>query len=114
MKDGKGVVDSDARLVIWTTTPWTLPANLAISAHPDFVYGEYDTNLGKLVFLAEFAEKLKEELGLKYCNLIKMIKGCDLEFVVCKHPFYDRDSLVIVGCFAKQSRVVQGMAALQT
>ena len=37
VKDGKGVVDSDARLVIWTTTPWTLPANLAISAHPDFV-----------------------------------------------------------------------------
>ena len=97
VKDGKGVVDNDARLVIWTTTPWTLPANLAISAHPDFEYGEYDTNLGKLVFLAEFAEKLKEELGLEYCNLIKLIKGSDLEFVVCKHPFYDRDSLVIVG-----------------
>ena len=97
VKDGKGVVDQDARLVIWTTTPWTLPANLAISAHPDFIYGEYDTNIGKLVFLEEFKDKLAQELGLEKCELIKRMKGQDLEFVVCKHPFYDRDSLVIVG-----------------
>ena len=97
VRDGKGVVDNDARLIIWTTTPWTLPANLAISAHPDFVYGEYETNRGKLVFLQEFAEKLTEELSLGDIKLLKTIKGSDLEFVVCKHPFYDRDSLVIVG-----------------
>ncbi|MBO7615377.1 MAG: isoleucine--tRNA ligase [Bacilli bacterium] len=98
VKDGKGVVSSDARLVIWTTTPWTLPANLAISAHPDFVYGEYQTsNKGKLVFLQEFKDKLTEELDLGEVTLLKTIKGSDLEFVVCKHPFLDRDSLVIVG-----------------
>ena len=97
VRDGKGVVDNDSRLVIWTTTPWTLPANLAISAHPDFVYGEYETNRGKLVFLKEFEEKLTEELSLREVKLLKTIKGSDLEFVVCKHPFYDRDSLVIVG-----------------
>ncbi len=97
VKDGKGVVDQDARLVIWTTTPWTLPANLAISAHPDFVYGEYQTNKGKLVFLQEFKDKLAEELELGEVKLLKTIKGSELEFVVCKHPFYDRDSLVIVG-----------------
>ena len=97
VKDGKGVVSQDARLVIWTTTPWTLPANLAISAHPDFVYGEYQTNKGKLVFLQEFKDKLTEELELGEVTLLKTMKGQDLEFVVCKHPFYDRDSLVIVG-----------------
>ena len=97
VKDGKGAVDNDARLVIWTTTPWTLPANLAISAHPDFVYGEYQTNKGKLIFLQEFAERLSEELELGEVKLLKTIKGQDLEFVVCHHPFYDRDSLVIVG-----------------
>ena len=97
VRDGKSVVDNDARFVIWTTTPWTLPANLAISAHPDFVYGEYMTNKGKLVFLQEFLEKLTEELDLGEVKLLKTIKGSDLEFVVCKHPFYDRDSLVIVG-----------------
>ena len=97
VRDGKGVVDNDARFVIWTTTPWTLPANLAISAHPDFVYGEYETSKGKLVFLQEFKDKLSEELELGEVKLLKTIKGQDLEFVVCKHPFYDRDSLVIVG-----------------
>ena len=98
VKDGKGVIDNDARLVIWTTTPWTLPANLAISAHPDFIYGEYQTsNRGKLVFLKEFEEALTKELELEDVKLLKEMKGSDLELVVCKHPFYDRDSLVIVG-----------------
>ena len=97
VKDGKGVVSQDARLVIWTTTPWTLPANLAISAHPDFVYGEYQTNKGKLVFLKEFEKQLSEELELGEVKCLKTFKGSELEYVVCKHPFYDRDSLVIVG-----------------
>ena len=97
VKDGKGVVDNDASLVIWTTTPWTLPANLAISAHPDFIYGEYQTNKGKLVFLQEFLENLTKELELEDVKLLKTIKGSELDLVVCKHPFYDRDSLVING-----------------
>ena len=97
VKDGKGVVDNDARFIIWTTTPWTLPANLAISVHPDFIYGEYQTSKGKLVFLKEFAERLKEELELGEITLLKEMKGRDLEYVVCHHPFYDRDSLVLVG-----------------
>ena len=98
VKDGKGVISNDARLVIWTTTPWTLPANLAISAHPDFIYGEYQTsNRGKLVFLKEFEEALTKELGLEDVKLLKEFKGSDIDLVVCKHPFYDRDSLVING-----------------
>lgn len=97
VRDGKGVVSNDSRLVIWTTTPWTLPANLAISAHPDFIYGEYETNKGKLVFLKEFADKLTKELDLGDIKLLKEFKGSALEGVICKHPFYDRDSLVLVG-----------------
>ena len=98
VKDGKGVVSNDARLVIWTTTPWTLPANLAISAHPDFIYGEYQTsNRGKLVFLKEFEEALTKELELEDVKLLKEFRGSELDLVVCKHPFYDRDSLVING-----------------
>ncbi|NLB49141.1 MAG: isoleucine--tRNA ligase, partial [Erysipelotrichia bacterium] len=97
VKDGKGIISNDARLIIWTTTPWTLPANLAISVHPDFVYGEYETKAGKLVFLKEFAEKLAAELDLGAPKLLKSFKGQDLEFVTCDHPFYERESLVIVG-----------------
>ena len=97
VKDGKGIIDNDASLVIWTTTPWTLPANLAISAHPDFIYGEYQTSKGKLVFLKEFEDKLKEELGLEDVKLLKSFKGSQIDGVICKHPFYERDSLVING-----------------
>ena len=97
VRDGKGVVPNGSKAVIWTTTPWTLPANLAISVHPRFVYGLYHTNKGDLILLEEFKDHLVEELGLTTCELIKSFKGQDLEGVLTKHPFYDRDSIIIVG-----------------
>lgn len=97
VRDGKGVVPNGAKAVIWTTTPWTLPANLAISVHPRFIYGLYHTEKGDLILLQEFANKLKEELGLETFEEIKTFKGQELEFVKTKHPFYDRDSIIIVG-----------------
>ncbi|MCQ2793069.1 MAG: isoleucine--tRNA ligase [Bacilli bacterium] len=97
VKDGKGVVPAGSRAVIWTTTPWTLPANLAISVHPRFEYGLYKTNLGNLILLKEFEERLTTELGLTQCELLKTFKGQDLEGVKTSHPFYDRESVILVG-----------------
>ena len=97
VKDGKNILDKDTKVLIWTTTPWTLPANLAVCANPEFEYGVYDTSSGKLVFLQELSSTLSAELGLTKCDLIKTIKGKDLEGIVLKHPFYDRDSLLILG-----------------
>ncbi|MDY2727892.1 MAG: isoleucine--tRNA ligase [Candidatus Onthovivens sp.] len=97
VKDGKNIVPSDTRFVIWTTTPWTLPANLAVCAHPDFIYGLYDTNFGKLVFLTDLKDSLSTTLNLEKCDLIKEFKGSELEGIVLSHPFYDKDSLVING-----------------
>ena len=97
VKDGKGVVPNGSKAVIWTTTPWTLPANLAISVHPRFEYSLFHTNLGELILLKEFKDRLVEELGLTECKEIKSFKGQDLEFVKTKHPFYDRESVIIVG-----------------
>ena len=96
-KDGKGVVPNDAKFVIWTTTPWTLPANLAICAHPNFEYGLFETNIGKLVFLVELKDQLVEKLGLTSCELVKTFKGSELEGIKCNHPFYDRESVLILG-----------------
>lgn len=95
--DGKGVIPNGSKAVIWTTTPWTLPANLAISVHPRFVYGLYHTEKGDLILLQEFANRLKEELGLQTFEEIKTFKGQELEYVKTKHPFYDRESVIIVG-----------------
>lgn len=97
VKDGKGIVDNDAKFIIWTTTPWTLPANLAICTNPLFDYGMYETNKGKFVFLQDLKETLCELLGFTTCNLIKEFKGKDLDGIVCSHPFYDKESLVING-----------------
>ncbi len=98
VKDGKGLLDNDTSLIIWTTTPWTLPGNLAISAHPNFVYGLYSTsNWGKIVILKEFEESLTEELGLENVQLIKEFKGSEMDGITTYHPFYDRESLVICG-----------------
>ncbi|MCD8204788.1 MAG: isoleucine--tRNA ligase [Coprobacillus sp.] len=95
--DGKGVLKRGDKIVIWTTTPWTIPANLAISAHPDFEYGLYKTSKGRICFLTDFKDKLTEELELGRVKLVKTFKGKDIEYVTCKHPLYDRESLVIVG-----------------
>src|SRR5690606_11026861 len=55
--DGKGKLPVGTRAVIWTTTPWTLPANLAIALHPEVSYGLYDTPAGKLVVAVPLAER---------------------------------------------------------
>lgn len=97
VRDGKGVLDNDTYLIIWTTTPWTLPGNLAISVHPDFTYGLYQTNKGKFLFLKEFEERLTSELEFENVKLLKEFKGNELDGILTKHPFYDRDSIVICG-----------------
>ena len=95
--DGKNVVPNDTKFIIWTTTPWTLPANLAICAHPQFIYGLFKTDKGNFVFLSELKDTLTEKLGFTTCELIKEIKGSELEGILVKHPFYDRTSMLILG-----------------
>lgn len=97
VKDGKGIVDNDAKFIIWTTTPWTLPANLAICANPLFDYGLFETNKGKFLFLQDLKDTLCDLLGFTTCTLIKEFKGKALDGIVCSHPFYDKESLVING-----------------
>lgn len=83
--------------VIWTTTPWTIPSNLAVCLNPDMEYGLYQTDQGRLIFLASLLGKLSKELGLSHVKLLRVYPGRKLEGAICQHPFYDRDSPVIVG-----------------
>jgi isoleucyl-tRNA synthetase len=93
----KGPLQTGDRIVIWTTTPWTLPGNLAISAHPEFVYGRYMTDKGVLVFLKARASALKEALGLSKCELIETFVGKSIEYANTAHPFLPRSSVLILG-----------------
>ena len=83
--------------VIWTTTPWTLPANIAIAVNPefDYVYVEKD---GKIyVFEKELFEKQKENLGFENVKIIKEVKGKDLEGKRYYHPFINREGIIVLG-----------------
>ncbi len=95
--DGKGILDNDTSFIIWTTTPWTIPANLAICLNPDFTYGVYQTEKGKFVFLEDLKDAIQNEIGFKEVTLLKEVKGKDLEYIETKHPFYDRKSIIILG-----------------
>lgn len=98
MKDKIEGIDKEVFVVIWTTTPWTLPANLAISLHPDFEYGIYETEKGENYLIAvDLAEAFKNECDIESLTLIKKIKGSDLDNKNCKHPFLDKNSLIING-----------------
>lgn len=93
---GNDIVRPGDFFVIWTTTPWTLPANLALCLNPRLEYGLYETEKGNLVLLKSLAESLKDKLHLSTFKLLKSFTGQQVEGLGCKHPFYDRESLVIV------------------
>ena len=88
VKDGKNILTSNDSLIIWTTTPWTIPANLAICLNAEYEYGVFETsNRGKLVFLKEFAENLTKELLLEDVKLLKTFKGSELEGITESLPY---------------------------
>lgn len=98
VKDGKGVLPEEGTyVVIWTTTPWTLPANVAISLHPDFEYVLVRVGKEKYLVAQDLKESFLETIGVHGAEVIKAYKGSELERVVCDHPFADRTSLVILG-----------------
>jgi isoleucyl-tRNA synthetase len=81
-------------VVIWTTTPWTLPANLAIALHADFDYVLLENGSGRLIVAAGLAEKFKEATGLELTQHGEAIKGSALQGLQAHHPFLDRSSTV--------------------
>lgn len=98
VKDGKGILDSDVSFVIWTTTPWTIPANLGISVHPNFTYALVETDKGKLILLEELVESLCQKFECKEYKVVKTFKGKEFEYMTCTHPLYpERESLLMCG-----------------
>ncbi|NWH05458.1 isoleucine--tRNA ligase [Desulfobacter latus] len=85
-------------VVIWTTTPWTLPANLGVCLHPDFIYAAVKTqNQGILIMAKELVAHVMGEFGIEDYAIVADLSAKDLENRNCRHPFYDRTSLIILG-----------------
>ncbi|MFS0823684.1 isoleucine--tRNA ligase [Bacillus sp. 1P02SD] len=97
VKDGKGVLEGDEKIIIWTTTPWTIPANLGISVHPDLEYSVVSVDNQKYVVASALLEAVTKEIGWEDVSVVKTFKGRELENVVAAHPIYGRDSLVMLG-----------------
>lgn len=98
VKDGKGILPAESFVVIWTTTPWTLPANVAISLHPEYVYALLEVRGEKLVMAKELYQQALKDAGIEEeAKIIQEFKGSQLEGVVCSNPLVERDSLVILG-----------------
>ncbi|EAG7093495.1 isoleucine--tRNA ligase, partial [Listeria monocytogenes] len=95
--DGKGVLDEGTNIVIWTTTPWTIPANMGITVNPDLDYVVIESAGEKYVVAEALLPSLREKLGFEDATVVKTVRGSELDRVVTKHPFYDRDSLVMNG-----------------
>ncbi|MBX3113389.1 MAG: isoleucine--tRNA ligase [Fimbriimonadaceae bacterium] len=86
----------DVGTVIWTTTPWTIPANLAVAYHPEFTYVVVKTDRGHLVLLKDLLERTLEKCGLTNHQTVKEFKGAEIEGTLFKHPVYDRTSLAVL------------------
>ena len=97
VREGKGVLDTDTFIVIWTTTPWTLPGNTGITVGKDFDYSIVDTGKEKLVIATDLVETVMKIAGIEEYKEVKQVKGAELEGILCRHPFLDRDSRVIMG-----------------
>src|SRR4030066_406682 len=86
-------------VIIWTTTPWTIPANLAIALNPDFTYVAVDIG-GEVYILAEgLLEEVMKKFGIKKYEGLEKFPGEKLEGLKCRHPFLDRDSLIILASY---------------
>ncbi len=88
----------DVSVVIWTTTPWTIPANLAIALHPDFEYAAVETAGDETLILArELVDGCMKTFGVDDHKIVADISPKALERKRCRHPFYDRESLLVLG-----------------
>lgn len=105
VEDSKGLFDKkDTYMVIWTTTPWTLPGNMGITIGADYEYSivelkenKEDAKLERLIIATELVEKVMKLAEVEDYKTVQTFKGSDLEGVLCKHPFLDRMSRVVLG-----------------
>ncbi len=101
----------EVSVLIWTTTPWTIPSNLAVAFHPELDYAAYDIN-GRAVIVAEaLAERVGAAVDQRFDRSIARMKGEQLEGIRFRHPLYERDS---VGVLADYVTLEQGTGAVHT
>ena len=103
--DGRGVFSGETggevSFLVWTTTPWTLVSNVAVAVHPELNYSlvEYQDRL--IVVGDDLIPRLEERFDTKF-KKVKSVKGAELEHLILKHPFFDRESPVVLADFVSK------------
>ena len=97
VKDGKGLLDEDTAFVIWTTTPWTLPANMGITVNADYAYVQILADGRKFIVAKDLLKQVSEAIGWETIEVLQEFSGDQLEMMTAQHPFYDRTSLLMLG-----------------
>ena len=91
------LADKDVSIAIWTTAPWTIPANQAVTLHPDFTYVAVDTPRHGVLMLAEgLLEQFLKAVGIDGHTVLARFNARELEGLKAKHPIYDRESVIIL------------------
>ncbi len=92
------LADKKVFIVIWTTTPWTIPANLAVALHPDFIYAAVDTGNNEVFIMAgDLVETCMKSFGISDFSILSEFEAGILERKRCINPLYERESLIILG-----------------
>ena len=102
VKDHRGALDGvpgadKTSILIWTTTPWTLPGNLAICLGPDIEYAVCAARGEVFILASALVESVFQKVGIEDFKILKKLPGAALELATAQHPFYGRESLVILG-----------------
>jgi isoleucyl-tRNA synthetase len=87
----------DVSVLIWTTTPWTIPSNLAIAFHPEFDYGAYSVGTRTVIVAEALAARVGAAVGVEFGEPVARFKGADLEHIRFLHPLYARASVGVLG-----------------
>ncbi len=91
--------DRKVSVLIWTTTPWTIPANLAIVFHPSFEYVAVEVGEEVFILAKALLEEVMKKLGVEAYRVLGTFSGAAVERMKCRHPFIDRESILIIGDF---------------
>ena len=110
------LADRAAGVLIWTTTPWTIPSNLAVAFHPELTYAAYETTTpdgrpGAVILAEPLADRVAEQTGRALGAPLATFRGGDLEGLRFRHPLYERDSVAVLADYVTLD---QGTGAVHT
>ncbi len=94
--DGKKLLERDDQIIIWTTTPWTIPSNLAVAINPQFEYARVQVGKKHYLVASKLVANIAKVLGWKQHKVVKTFKGTELEKVMYAHPLYNKPCPIIL------------------